>query len=190
MVFGGRGGSSESVSEQRRPLLLPQELKELGREKEIILMENTKPILATRICYWQDPNFSTRVLAAPLVPAIDLARFLAEEQRRPLEVPSEENGERSDPSHSGREGGETGARGRPKELSSRLDDLSEEEVMAYVERQFSGLNGSGRLAKGAKQESVAASRKRAKATTTVSSARCEVVSSAQSNAEFTKGDKK
>ncbi|KVC31808.1 type IV secretory system conjugative DNA transfer family protein, partial [Burkholderia cepacia] len=39
----GRGGSSESVSEQRRPLLLPQELKELGRDKEIILLENTKP---------------------------------------------------------------------------------------------------------------------------------------------------
>ncbi len=56
-IFGGRGGSSESVSEQRRPLLLPQELKELGRDKEIIALENTKPILADRICYWRDPVF-------------------------------------------------------------------------------------------------------------------------------------
>lgn len=49
-IFGGRGGSSESESDQRRPLLLPQELKELGRDKEIIVLENTKPILADRIC--------------------------------------------------------------------------------------------------------------------------------------------
>jgi hypothetical protein len=81
-IFGGRGGSSESMSEQRRPLLLPQELKELGRDKEIIVLENTKPILADRICYWRDPVFASRVSTAPSVPAMNLARFSAQAERR------------------------------------------------------------------------------------------------------------
>ena len=89
-IFGGRGGSSESMSEQRRPLLLPQELKELGREKEIIVLENTKPILADRICYWRDPVFASRVSAAPSVPAMNLARFSAQAERRLREVQPDE----------------------------------------------------------------------------------------------------
>src|SRR5471032_994832 len=81
-IFGGRGGSSESISEQRRPLLLPQELKELGRGKQIILLENTKPILADKICYWRDPAFTARLAAPPKVAAMDLARFAAQTERR------------------------------------------------------------------------------------------------------------
>src|SRR5260370_3222995 len=89
-IFGGRGGSSESVSEQRRPLMLPQELKELGRDKEIILLENTKPILAEKICYWRDPAFTSRLAAAPRVPAMDLARFSAQVERRVRELRADE----------------------------------------------------------------------------------------------------
>src|SRR6202012_5763760 len=89
-TFGGRRGSSESVSEQRRPLLLPQELKELGRDKEIIVLENTKPILADRICYWRDPVFVSRVSVAPSVPAMNIARFSAQSQRRLRDVLADE----------------------------------------------------------------------------------------------------
>lgn len=80
-AFGRRGGVTESFSEQRRPLMLPQELKELARDKEIILLENTRPILAERICYWRDPVFASRVVAAPQVPALDL--------KRPVQIPRE-----------------------------------------------------------------------------------------------------
>ena len=89
-IFGGRGGSSESVSEQRRPLLLPQELKELGREKEIIVLENTRPILADKICYWRDPEFASRVMTAPSVPAMNLAHFSAVVERRLRDLRSDE----------------------------------------------------------------------------------------------------
>jgi type IV secretion system protein VirD4 len=56
-------GSSrgESVSDQKRALLLPQELKELGLEKEIVLLENTKPILAEKVRYYQEPVFIGRL---------------------------------------------------------------------------------------------------------------------------------
>ncbi|AXL51175.1 type IV secretory pathway protein VirD4 [Paraburkholderia caffeinilytica] len=136
-MFGGGGGSSESVSEQRRPLLLPQELKELGRDKEIIVLENTKPILADRICYWRDPVFASRVSSAPPVPAMDLARFTAQIERRVREVRSDE----IDPDgagflHLSAEYLEVLQAWDPRDLPPRLADLSEDEVASYVERHF------------------------------------------------------
>lgn len=58
-ISGGSRG--ESVSDQKRALLLPQELKELGQEKEIVLLENTKPILAEKVRYFQEPVFVDRL---------------------------------------------------------------------------------------------------------------------------------
>lgn len=136
-MFGGRGGSSESVSEQRRPLLLPQELKELGREKEIIVLENTKPILADRICYWRDPVFASRVSTAPSVPAMDLARFTAQVERRAREVGSDEiDPEGAGLLHLSAEYLEVLQAWDPRDLPPRLADLSEDEVATYVERHF------------------------------------------------------
>ncbi|CAD6562809.1 type IV secretory system conjugative DNA transfer family protein [Paraburkholderia sabiae] len=136
-MFGGRGGSSESMSEQRRPLLLPQELKELGRDKEIIVLENTKPILADRICYWRDPVFASRVLIAPSVPAMDLARFTAQIERRVRAVESDEiDPEGAGLLHLSPEYLEVLQAWDPRDLPPRLADLSEDEVTAYVDRHF------------------------------------------------------
>ena len=79
--FGGRG-ASESISDQRRALLLPQELKEIGQTKEIILLENTRPILAEKICYWKDPVFTERLVPAPAIATLDVALFRARLERR------------------------------------------------------------------------------------------------------------
>ena len=62
---GGRGGSSVNRTEHRRALMLPQELKELGPDRQIVLYENTKPILAGKIFYFRDPEFAPRLLPAP-----------------------------------------------------------------------------------------------------------------------------
>jgi type IV secretion system protein VirD4 len=136
-VFNGRGGTSESMSEQRRPLLLPQELKELSRDKEIIVLENTKPILADRICYWRDPVFASRVSAAPLVPAINLARSSAQFERRlrnvePVEIDPDGNGLVHVPA----EYLEVLQAWDPRDLPQRHFDLNEDEAVAYVERHF------------------------------------------------------
>lgn len=52
---------SESVSDQRRALLLPQEITGLGKNRELIVMEDVPPILATRVQYFNDPVFVTRL---------------------------------------------------------------------------------------------------------------------------------
>ncbi|MBB2932013.1 type IV secretory system conjugative DNA transfer family protein [Paraburkholderia silvatlantica] len=136
-VFGGHGGSSESVSEQRRPLLLPQELKELGREKEIIVLENTKPILADKICYWRDPEFTSRVTAAPAVPAMNLAHFSAVTERRLRDLrPDEIDPDGAGLIHLPPEYLEVLQAWDPRDLPPNLADISEDDAVAYVERHF------------------------------------------------------
>ena len=75
-------GSSESISDQKRALMMPQELKELGQWKEIVLLENTKPILCDKIRYYDDPAFTSRVMKPPVVPPLDLDLFVAKSQNR------------------------------------------------------------------------------------------------------------
>jgi type IV secretion system protein VirD4 len=55
-----------TVSEQRRPLLLPQEVKELGTQSELILYEGLRPIRAKKIRYFSDPRFRRRLLPPPI----------------------------------------------------------------------------------------------------------------------------
>lgn len=55
---------SVSINEQRRPLLLPQEVKELGRDREILIYEGLRPVLARKNRYFQDPFFRKRLLPA------------------------------------------------------------------------------------------------------------------------------
>ncbi|NLP65103.1 type IV secretory system conjugative DNA transfer family protein [Paraburkholderia sacchari] len=135
--FSGRGGSSESVSEQRRPLLLPQELKELGRDKEIIVLENAKPILADKICYWRDPEFASRIMTAPSVPAMDLAHFSAVVERRLRDLqPDQIDADGAGLMHLPPEYLEILQAWDPRDLPPNLADISEEEAVAYVEHHF------------------------------------------------------
>jgi type IV secretion system protein VirD4 len=62
----GHKPGSVSVSEQKRPLLLPQEVKELGRDRELLLYEGLRPILAWKNRYFEDPVFKKRLFPPPL----------------------------------------------------------------------------------------------------------------------------
>lgn len=100
---------SESVSDQRRALLLPQEIKEIGQWKQIVIMENMKPILCDKIRYFDDAVFLDRLKSvspslaqlgkkkpkkkdldraiqgaelAPLPPLLDMDKHRARVQRR------------------------------------------------------------------------------------------------------------
>ena len=55
---------SQNISDQRRALLLPQEITSLSREKEIVVFENTPPILANKVRYYDDPVFIKRLQSA------------------------------------------------------------------------------------------------------------------------------
>lgn len=60
-----RPAGSVSVSEQKRPLLLPQEIKELGRDREILFYEGIRPILAKKNRYYRDRLFRKRLFPPP-----------------------------------------------------------------------------------------------------------------------------
>jgi type IV secretion system protein VirD4 len=82
--FSGHGHStvSRNESEQRRALLLPQEFKELGRERLVVIFENCKPILGEKIRYFRDKAFQSRLRPAPAVPQMDMDLHLAKVQQR------------------------------------------------------------------------------------------------------------
>src|SRR3989440_5532816 len=61
----GRRARSQTVSEQRRALLLPQEVKALGPEEAIIFYEGLRPIRGRKIRYYQDRRFIARLLPPP-----------------------------------------------------------------------------------------------------------------------------
>ena len=65
----GRRSRSQNVSEQRRALLLPQEVKELGTEEAIIFYEGLRPIRCQKIRYFSDRRFRRRLLPPPAKPA-------------------------------------------------------------------------------------------------------------------------
>lgn len=72
---GAQGNVTFSEVEERRALMLPQELKAMGREKEVILCEGIpNPIMAQKIRYYDDPYFTSRLLPAVQVNAIKLGK--------------------------------------------------------------------------------------------------------------------
>jgi type IV secretion system protein VirD4 len=82
--FSGHGHStvSRNESEQRRALLLPQEFKELGSERLVVIFENCKPILGEKIRYYRDQAFTSRLVKPPAVPRMDMDLHLARVQQR------------------------------------------------------------------------------------------------------------
>ena len=67
--LSGKSGRSESESDQRRAVMLPQEIKEIGMEREIISMENMKPALVSKIFWYKEETFLKRAnLPLPSVP--------------------------------------------------------------------------------------------------------------------------
>ncbi|MCB4365470.1 type IV secretory system conjugative DNA transfer family protein [Hydrogenophaga taeniospiralis] len=82
--FSGHGHRtvSRNESEQRRALLLPQEFKELGRDRLVVICENCKPILGEKIRYFQDKAFKARLLPAPKVEPMRMELHQAKTQQR------------------------------------------------------------------------------------------------------------
>jgi type IV secretion system protein VirD4 len=60
-----RRSRSVSISEQRRALFLPQEVKELGNEEAIVFYEGLRPIRCRKIRYFADSRFRKRLLPPP-----------------------------------------------------------------------------------------------------------------------------
>ncbi|NOU21124.1 MAG: type IV secretory system conjugative DNA transfer family protein [Methyloglobulus sp.] len=72
-MWGTGKGNSTTESEQRRMLLLPQEVKEIGKHSELIIYEDIRPIQANKIIYYEDKLFKSRLLRPPKVVALQPA---------------------------------------------------------------------------------------------------------------------
>lgn len=57
----GGGSSGENTSDQKRALMMPQELRELGDNKEILLVRGVKPILCDKCFFYNDSVFVDRL---------------------------------------------------------------------------------------------------------------------------------
>ena len=132
---GGKGGSSrsESESEQRRALMLPQEMKELGQWREIVSLENCKPILCDKIKYFEDPAFTSRANhPTPDIPIQKIDDFIAriEDRRRDIDEK-----DLADPEFAEKV---VGADNLP-EIPENFDSLSEEETESILDDVSSGF---------------------------------------------------
>lgn len=73
LMGGGKGrGPTVSTSDQRRALMNPDEVKQMGQSRQILLLENLRPVFCHKIRYFTDKRFTKRLLPPPVVAAIDL----------------------------------------------------------------------------------------------------------------------
>lgn len=67
-----KSGESRSESDTRRPLMLPQELRDMPFEQEIIMIDSIKPILCKKAFYYSEPEILNRLKAvSPTIASID-----------------------------------------------------------------------------------------------------------------------
>lgn len=75
-IGGGRNRSpSTNISDQKRALMLPQEIKEMPTDRELVFVENLLPIKCHKIKYFEDKIFKSRLLPAPKVAALDVSTY-------------------------------------------------------------------------------------------------------------------
>jgi type IV secretion system protein VirD4 len=121
--------ASVSVSEQKRPLMLPQEVRSLGKTKEIVFTEDTPPILCRKIRYYRVPALRNRIRKPPAVPAIELRRDSADAARagaaQPVEpVDASRANAPAAKSHTPREAPDTGS----VDTSPRVHEATVEDI--------------------------------------------------------------
>jgi type IV secretion system protein VirD4 len=64
---------SRSQSDERRALMLPQELKAMGFDKEVFMYEGIPhPVLCDKIKYYQDKYFTSRLLPKVETPVLKI----------------------------------------------------------------------------------------------------------------------
>jgi type IV secretion system protein VirD4 len=72
-VTKSKGGDSKSKVEEKRALMLPQELKAMGTDKEVFFFEGIPhPVLCDKIKYYQDKYFTSRLLKKAEVPVLSV----------------------------------------------------------------------------------------------------------------------
>lgn len=141
--FGKQGSRSDSTSDQKRALMLPQELKEMDMWEEIVSLEHTKPIRCAKIKYFEDPTFTARVdWQIPEIPLVDLEEFMQSTKAgaKILSNTSESENESADLEQIGKNDVPS-----QDEIISRLDQIPENKLVDVISlvKQSSPLNKLG-----------------------------------------------
>lgn len=141
--FGKQGSRSDSTSDQKRALMLPQELKEMDMWEEIVSLEHTKPIRCGKIKYFEDPTFTARVdWKVPEIPLVDLEEFMQSTKAgaKILSNTSESENEPADLDQIGKNDVPS-----QDEIISRLDQIPENKLVDVISlvKQSSPLNKLG-----------------------------------------------
>ena len=83
--------TSRSESDERRALMLPQELKAMGFDKEVFLYEGIPhPVMCEKIKYYQDKTFKSRLVKKVDVGMLDITGEKAAEEKRVCKVDERE----------------------------------------------------------------------------------------------------
>ena len=82
----GSGGGTKSKSEQKRQLLLPQEVRDLPDNDSIVITSVVPPIRAKKIRYYEDKVFMKRLLDKVAVPAIGVAQTAMRGEREAIDL--------------------------------------------------------------------------------------------------------
>lgn len=84
-LFSSKGHRHRSVStsDQKRALMLPQEVKEIGVDCEIVFVENVRPIFCKKLCYYRMPMFVRLLRPAPPVPCVPPVELGRPSRNRP-----------------------------------------------------------------------------------------------------------
>jgi type IV secretion system protein VirD4 len=64
-----KGNRSTTESDQRRALMMPQELIQMDPGRLIVLRAGLPPVRGRKVVYWRERAFRARLLAPPVVPA-------------------------------------------------------------------------------------------------------------------------
>ena len=75
VMGGGKRGPSTNVSDQRRALMLPQEIKEMPADRQLLFVEHVLPVKCHKIRYFDDPIFKQRLLPPPGVKKHDVSKY-------------------------------------------------------------------------------------------------------------------
>lgn len=76
-IHGLLANRSISESDQRRALLLPQELMQMPKNELLLLRAGISPIRGRKIAYYRMPRFTRRVVTPPVLPARPIAATLS-----------------------------------------------------------------------------------------------------------------
>ena len=133
---GKHRGRTLNESDQRRALLLPQEVKELGPDKQIVFYENLRPVLCKKIRYFKDPHFARREHTPPQVPSVDVSqRRMAPPDPLAMPKPAEPLAASAAP-HPPTTGGDGTEPTEPKKISTHpfsIADVARLEILAESE---------------------------------------------------------